>query len=100
MIAGLRFLKGHGTENDFVLLPDPQGTLQLTPELVRRLCDRRAGLGAVHVPYPGYPQVATAMIAGDLQLSLLPPALASAQIRAGKLRAIGTTSSVRSPLVP
>jgi len=46
VIAGLRFLKGHGTENDFVLLPDPQGTLQLTSELVRRLCDRRGGIGA------------------------------------------------------
>jgi diaminopimelate epimerase len=42
----VRFLKGHGTENDFVLLPDPDGTLDLTVELVQRLCDRRAGLGA------------------------------------------------------
>jgi diaminopimelate epimerase len=42
----VRFLKGHGTENDFVLLPDPDGTLVLTPELVQRLCDRRAGIGA------------------------------------------------------
>jgi diaminopimelate epimerase len=41
----VRFLKGHGTENDFVVLPDPDGTLVLTPELVRRLCDRRAGIG-------------------------------------------------------
>ena len=44
--AGLRFVKGHGTENDFVVLPDPDGHLTLTPQLVRRLCDRRAGLGA------------------------------------------------------
>jgi diaminopimelate epimerase len=43
---GLRFVKGHGTQNDFVLLPDPDGTLVLTPELVRRICDRRAGVGA------------------------------------------------------
>ena len=43
---GLPFAKGHGTENDFVLLPDPDGTLDLTPDLVRALCDRRAGLGA------------------------------------------------------
>ncbi|HTL23347.1 MAG TPA: diaminopimelate epimerase, partial [Mycobacteriales bacterium] len=42
----MRFLKGHGTENDFVLLPDPDGSLELTDELVRRLCDRRAGIGA------------------------------------------------------
>jgi diaminopimelate epimerase len=46
MTAGLRFLKGHGTENDFVLLPDLDGTLDLTPELVRALCDRRTGIGA------------------------------------------------------
>jgi len=42
----MRFAKGHGTENDFVILPDLDGTLELTPELVRRLCDRRAGIGA------------------------------------------------------
>jgi diaminopimelate epimerase len=45
-----RVLKGHGTENDFVVLPDPDGTVwpeaRLTPELVRRLCDRRGGIGA------------------------------------------------------
>jgi diaminopimelate epimerase len=41
----MRFAKGHGTENDFVILPDPDGELDLTPELVRRLCDRRAGIG-------------------------------------------------------
>lgn len=60
----------------------------------------RTGTAAMHVPYPGYPQVTTAMIAGDLQLSLLPPALASAQVKAGKLRAIGVTASTRSALVP
>ncbi len=57
-------------------------------------------MAPLHVPYAGYPQVATALIAGDLQLSLLPPALANAQIKAGKLRAIGVTASVRSPLAP
>jgi diaminopimelate epimerase len=41
-----RFVKGHGTENDFVLLPDPDGELDLTDERVQRLCDRRAGIGA------------------------------------------------------
>ena len=42
----MRFLKGHGTENDFVLLPDHDGTLDLAADLVRRLCDRRTGIGA------------------------------------------------------
>ncbi|MDO8320260.1 tripartite tricarboxylate transporter substrate binding protein [Rhodoferax sp.] len=54
----------------------------------------------VHVPYPGYAQVATAMIGGQLQLSMLPPALAMAQVKGDKLRAIGVTSSGRSALAP
>jgi diaminopimelate epimerase len=40
------FAKGHGTENDFVILPDPHGERDLTPAAVARLCDRRAGIGA------------------------------------------------------
>lgn len=64
------------------------------------LLKSKTGINPVHVPYPGYPQVANAMLGGQLQLSLLPPALAMAQIRAGKLRAIGVTSSGRSTLVP
>jgi diaminopimelate epimerase len=41
------FLKGHGTRNDFVLLPDLDGTVHgdLDPDLVRRICDRRSGVG-------------------------------------------------------
>ncbi len=42
----MQFSKGHGTENDFVLLPDPDGSLDLTPARVAALCDRRRGLGA------------------------------------------------------
>jgi diaminopimelate epimerase len=41
----MNFTKGHGTGNDFVVLPDPDGTLALTPELVAALCDRRFGIG-------------------------------------------------------
>ena len=37
--------KGHGTENDFVLLADSDGALDLTPALARALADRRAGVG-------------------------------------------------------
>ena len=38
--------KGHGTENDFVIVPDPDGALQISAAQVARLCDRRAGIGA------------------------------------------------------
>ena len=42
------WLKGHGTENDFVLLPDHDGTVhgQLDGAFVAALCDRRRGIGA------------------------------------------------------
>jgi diaminopimelate epimerase len=40
------FAKGHGTENDFVLLVDRDGHEPLTDDQVRWICDRRAGLGA------------------------------------------------------
>jgi len=46
-MGGYPFVKGHGTENDFVLLPDPDGSIHgaLNAERVRALCDRRAGIG-------------------------------------------------------
>ena len=42
----MRFAKGHGTQNDFVVLPDLDAALSLTPDVVAALCDRRRGLGA------------------------------------------------------
>jgi tripartite-type tricarboxylate transporter receptor subunit TctC len=64
------------------------------------LLKTKTNIDPVHVPYPGNPQVINALIGGQIQLALLPPGLASQQIRAGKLKAIGVTSASRSPLVP
>ena len=58
-LSGLRVVKGHGTGNDFVVVPDLEGTLDLTPEHVRALCDRHRGVG------------------GDGVLRVVPTALAS-----------------------
>jgi diaminopimelate epimerase len=41
----LAFVKGHGTENDFILVPDLEDARVLGPEQVSWLTDRRAGLG-------------------------------------------------------
>ncbi|MFD0340793.1 diaminopimelate epimerase [Streptomyces sp. NPDC127117] len=41
----IAFLKGHGTENDFVIVPDPDDAIDLPASVVARLCDRRAGIG-------------------------------------------------------
>ena len=42
----LRFVKGHGTGNDYILIPDFEGEIEISPEQVRFLCDRHFGLGA------------------------------------------------------
>lgn len=44
-MTALAFSKGHGTQNDFVLLADVDAQLELTADLVRALADRRAGVG-------------------------------------------------------
>ena len=48
-VSAIAFAKGHGTGNDFVILPDLGRDRDLTPSAVRSLCDRRTGLGAVGV---------------------------------------------------
>lgn len=42
----LQFTKGHGTGNDFVLVADPDGALDLSPEQIQGICDRQFGVGA------------------------------------------------------
>ena len=41
----MRFAKAHGTGNDFIVLPDPDGEIDLTAAFVAALCDRRRGIG-------------------------------------------------------
>ncbi|MFT3798660.1 diaminopimelate epimerase [Microbacterium sp.] len=41
----IAFTKGHGTGNDFVLIPDDDGALDLSCDQVAALCDRRFGIG-------------------------------------------------------
>jgi diaminopimelate epimerase len=44
-LGGLRFSKGHGTGNDFVLVADPDGVRTIDAEQVAALCDRHRGIG-------------------------------------------------------
>lgn len=41
----LNFTKGQGTGNDFVLFSDPDGNIELTPDQIRAVCDRKFGVG-------------------------------------------------------
>ncbi|QUD85332.1 diaminopimelate epimerase [Gordonia polyisoprenivorans] len=44
--SGLPFVKGHGTQNDFVILTDPAVEIALGADLVAALCDRQRGIGS------------------------------------------------------
>jgi tripartite-type tricarboxylate transporter receptor subunit TctC len=68
----------------------------LTMELVAL----RSGTEIVHVPYPGSSQAVTALIAGDVDMACLPAQSVLAQVKAGKLRVIGSTLAARSSLFP
>ncbi len=56
----MEFLKAHGTGNDFVVLVDLDDRLEVSPVLVRALCDRRRGVGADGVIRIGAPRSAAA----------------------------------------
>ncbi len=42
----ISFIKGQGTGNDFVLIQDPEGALNLSDDEIRAMCDRHFGIGA------------------------------------------------------
>ncbi len=47
-MTGIRFIKGHGTQNDFILVPDADAALgeRIDADWVRRVSDRHTGVGA------------------------------------------------------
>jgi tripartite-type tricarboxylate transporter receptor subunit TctC len=59
-----------------------------------------AGLDIVHVPYPGSPQVNTAILNGQIAVGFVVPATAMPLVQAGRLKALAVTTSVRSVVLP
>ncbi len=61
-------------------------------QLAMELFENQASIDMNHVPYSGFPQVMTALIAGDIQAAFMVPAIAMPQVKAGKVHALGITS--------
>jgi len=73
------------------------GTIvHLAAEMLKAMADIRM----VHVPYKGSPQVVAGLLGGEVAVSFatLPPALP--MVAAGRLRALGVTTSQRTATVP
>jgi tripartite-type tricarboxylate transporter receptor subunit TctC len=68
--------------------------------LAMELFKTRAGVDLVHVPYQGFPQVVNAMLARQVQAGFMVPGIAMAQVRAGKLKALGVTTLGRAASLP
>jgi diaminopimelate epimerase len=66
----LRALKGHGTENDFIVIPDLDGRFGLDAAAVRALCDRRAGVGADGVLRAVRPEHEPTWAGGDADFAM------------------------------
>lgn len=61
---------------------------------------QRAGFFAVHIPYAGGAPSQLALVAGQVDYTLDNLSSAAANIKAGKIVALGVTSAQRSPLLP
>ena len=64
------------------------------------LISETLGLKPVHVPFPGGPQILNAILAGDVQMTLLPESTVAPHIKSGKLAAIAVSTTERTPLAP
>src|SRR5262252_8241564 len=68
--------------------------------MTMELFKEAAGIDIVHVPYPGSPQVNTAILSGQVAAGFVVPATAIPLVESGRLKAIAVTTSVRSVVLP
>ena len=61
-------------------------------QLAMELFTKQAGIELNHVPYAGFPQIMTALIAGDIQAAFIVPAIAMPQVKEGTVHALGISS--------
>ena len=68
--------------------------------LTMEMLKAETGIDIVHVPYPGSPQVNTAILNGQIQAGFVVPATAMPLVLAGRLKALAVTSAGRSLVLP
>jgi len=68
--------------------------------LTMELLKTQAGIDIVHVPYPGSPQVNTAILANQIQAGFVVPGTAMPMVQSGRVKALAVTSSTKSPVLP
>jgi tripartite-type tricarboxylate transporter receptor subunit TctC len=71
-----------------------------THQVAAEMFNQAVGIQMRNIPYKGGAPAVNAAVAGDVSIVVVDSAAASAQIRAGRLRALAVTSAARTPLVP
>ena len=71
-----------------------------TGHLCGELFKLRTGTDIVHVPYNGNAPALAALLAGDVDFSFAPTPAVLSYVKAGRLRALATTSDHRSTVIP
>lgn len=69
-------------------------------QLAMELFKRQANIDLLHIPYPGFPQITTAMLAGDIHAAFMVPAIAMPQVKEGKIKALGLASLATIDTLP
>ena len=64
------------------------------------MLEQEAGISLLQVPYSGFPQVVTSIVAGDVHAGFMVPGVAMPQVNAGKLKVLGITSLEESDVLP
>jgi tripartite-type tricarboxylate transporter receptor subunit TctC len=70
------------------------------PNLTFEALKTETGISITHVPYKGLGPAMTAVLAGEVQMTMTSAAIAVGQIASGKLKALAITRADRSPLMP
>ena len=70
------------------------------PHLLAEMMRQRAGIDFTVVHYRGAAPAMVAMLANEVDVSILDPAVMIPHIKAGKMRALATTSRARNPTMP
>lgn len=93
---------------DFVkLAKDQPGVLNYgsvgpgsSSHLAMAMLEDQAGIKLQQIPYTGFPQIITSIIAGDIQAGFMVPGVAMPQVNANKVRVLGITSLQASDVLP
>ena len=68
--------------------------------LAMAMLEQQAGISLLQIPYSGFPQVITSIVAGDVHAGFMVPGVAMPQVEAKKVKVLGITSLEESDVLP